>query len=140
MLRRTDPPGAECQILRVLRVAWVACLAGCGASEAPEPRAPADPPVAEASPPDSLVLVVGGASVWHTLSREGTSSGGERCLERSLEIRREGRAPVRVPLLYTREAPRALDDSTLEARVFLNCAPGDRYRIDMRTGQPTRIR
>ncbi len=131
---------AECKILRVLRLAGVAWLAGCGAPEAPPPREPAASPVAETGPPDSLVLVVGEATVWHTLSREATGPGGERCLERTLEIRREGAGTVRVPLLYTRDVPRVVDDSTLEARVVLNCAPGDRYRIDMRTGQPTRIR
>jgi hypothetical protein len=99
MLRRTDPRGAECKILRVLRLVPIAWLAGCGAPEAPGRNAAPDSAVAEAKPPDSLVLVVGEATVWHTLSREATGSGGERCLERTLEIRREGAAVVRVPLL-----------------------------------------
>lgn len=140
MLSRADPVRADCKILRVLRTAAVAGLAACSGEEAGQPRPPVDRPVAEAGPADSLVLVVGTDSVWHTLSRASTGAAGERCLERTLEIRRAGRAAVRVPLLYTRDVPRVIDDSTLEARVFLNCAPADRYRIDMRTGQPTRIR
>ena len=106
--------------------------------------AASDRPVTEAardaSQRDSLVLEAAGLSVWHTLSREATGPGGERCLERTLEIRREGGPPVRVPLLYTRDVPRLIDDSTLEARVYRDCAPGDLYRIDARTGQPTPVR
>jgi hypothetical protein len=86
-----------------------------------------------------MVLETAALTVWHTLSREATSAAGERCSERTLEIRREG-STVRVPLLYTLDAPTVVDDSTLEARVYRNCAPGDRYRIDVRTGQPTPIR
>jgi hypothetical protein len=125
--------------LRFLRVAALAGIAACGGDD-PERPVPGARAAAQAQPPDSLVLMAGEASVWHTLSREATDSSGERCLERTLEIRREGATTVRVPLLYTRDVPRLIDDSTLEARVFLNCAPGDRYRIDMRTGQPTPVR
>ena len=119
----------------------VPLLMACGEGDRDDP-ARGQPPAAPApaAPADSLVLETPTASVWHTLSREATGPGGERCLERTLEIRRDGAAPVRVPLLYTLDVPRVVDDSTLEARVFLNCAPGDRYRIHMRTGQPTRIR
>jgi len=128
-----------------MKLRWmpgVAVLASGACQAEPGPAAaPAAPRSAEApAPPDSLVLEVSGAGVWHTLSREATSSGGERCLERTLEIRRDGAPSVRVPLLYTRDVPTVIDDSTLEARVFRDCAPGDRYRIDMRTGQPTPIR
>jgi hypothetical protein len=94
-----------------------------------------------ADPPDSLVLVFGGSSVWHTLSREARSASGESCLERTLEIRHAaGSRPVRVPLLYTMDVPELVDDSTLEARVYRDCAPGDLYRIHVRTGQPTPVR
>ena len=140
MPRRAEPAGADCKFLRVLRGAAAALLVACGAEEAPEPAVPGRSQAVAPGPADSLVLEVGQASVWHTLSREATGPGGERCLERTLEIRRDGAAPVRVPLLYTLDVPRVVDDSTLEARVFLNCAPGDRYRIHMRTGQPTPVR
>ena len=125
---------------RRMPVALILAALACGS----EGQAASDRPVAipapEAPPGDSLVLEAAGLSVWHTLSRQATGSGGERCLERTLEIRRDGAPPVRVPLLYTRDVPRLIDDSTLEARVYRDCAPGDRYRIDARTGQPTPVR
>lgn len=127
-------------ILRWMQAVVVAGILACGGERAPEPRAAAEQPDVSSSPADSLLLEAAGGTVWHTLSREATSPAGERCLERTLEIRRPGAPPVRVPLLYTRDVPRIIDDSTLEARVYLDCTPGDRYRIDMRTGQPTRIR
>ncbi len=126
--------------LRWMRGVALLVSSACQGEPAPE-AAPAAAGSPEApAPADSLVLEVPGASIWHTLSREAASPEGERCLERTLEIRRDGAPAVRVPLLYTRDAPTVIDDSTLEARVFRNCAPGDRYRIDMRTGQPTPVR
>ncbi|HEU4828799.1 MAG TPA: hypothetical protein VFT04_06360 [Gemmatimonadales bacterium] len=127
-------------ILRRMQAAVLAGILACGGERTPETAASAGDPVPPPAPADSLVLAVGGATVWHTLSRGDTNPAGEPCLERTLEIRRDGAPPVRVPLLYTRDVPRIIDDSTLEARVYLDCTPGDRYRIDMRTGQPTPIR
>lgn len=125
---------------RRMRAPLLLAIVACGG----EVPAASDRPVAAAAPTapqaDSLVLEAAGLSVWHTLSREATGSAGEGCLERTLEIRREGAPPVRVPLLYTRDVPRLIDDSTLEARVYRDCAPGDLYRIDARTGQPTPVR
>ena len=126
--------------LRGVRPWMIAGFLGCGGERTPEAMPPDRSPDAPADPPEELALEVPGASVWHTLSREATGPSGERCLERTLEIRREGAPPVRVPLLYTRDIPRVIDDSTLEARVYLNCTPGDRYRIHTRTGQPTPVR
>jgi hypothetical protein len=126
--------------LRGVRPWILAGLCACGGERTPDPAPQDPPPPPSGDPGDELVLELTGASVWHTLSREATGPSGERCLERTLEIRREGVPPVRVPLLYTRDVPRVIDDSTLEARVYLNCAPGDRYRIDTRTGQPTPLR
>ena len=126
--------------LRGVRPWMIAGVVACGGERTPEAAPPDRLPAVSADPPDELALELPGASVWHTSSREATDSSGERCLERTLEIRREGAPPVRVPLLYTRDVPRVIDDSTLEARVYLNCTPGDRYRIDTRTGQPTPVR
>jgi len=126
----------------------VMCLVwstGCGgaddaASRNPDTGPVADSPVTASMPPDSLVMQIPGATVWHTLSREAMDSSGRPCLERTLEIRPDSGSPVRVPLLYTRDVPVIVDDSTLEARVYRDCQPGDRYRVDLRTGQPTPVR
>lgn len=125
---------------RRMRPILLLALLACEREARPAAGSPIAKTAPDAPPADSLVLEAAGLSVWHTLSREATGSGGERCLERTLEIRRNGAAAVRVPLLYTRDVPRLIDDSTLEARVYRDCAPGDRYRIDLRTGQPTPVR
>ena len=96
---------------------------------------------AEAAPPDSLALRLGdGIEVWYTMARPADSAGGARCLERTLEIRHPGGTRVGVPLLYTRDLPKVVDDSTLEARLSGDCVPGERYRIDIRSGRPTPVR
>jgi hypothetical protein len=86
-----------------------------------------------------VLTLPNGATAWYTLAREARAADGTPCVERGLEIRRGG-TRVAVPLLYTRDIPTAADDSTLEARLYLNCAPGDRYRVNTRTGQPTPVR
>lgn len=120
----------------------LATLAACGRGDRDDSgREQASPPAEPAAPADSLVLETPSASVWHTLSRLGISATGDTCLERTIEIRGADSAPpIRVPLLYTRDVPTVIDDSTLEARVYRDCVPGTRYRIDMRTGQPTPVR
>ena len=131
----------RCALRFIPLTVMLAVLSACRSDRATDGGRSATGTSAAAAPADSLVLVLPGATVWHVLSREATSAAGEACLERTLEIRRDdGSPPVRVPLLYTRDVPSVADDSTLEARVFLNCAPGDRYRIHMRTGQPTPVR
>jgi hypothetical protein len=89
---------------------------------------------------DSLVLTApGGVEVWYTLSREGKAADGSRCMDRTLEIRR-GDTRVPVPLLYTGAAPELVNDSTIRARLSQNCAPGDTYLVNLRTGRPVRER
>ncbi len=117
---------------------------GCTSAERPASAASADtaPPAGAppAPPPDSLVLTLAdGGTVWYTLARDARAQDGTPCVERTLEIRR-GSERVAVPLLYTRDVPSAPNDTTLEARLYLDCTPRDRYRIDLRTGQPTPIR
>src|SRR5690606_33091746 len=126
----------------VAALAWAAACGGAGDAASRDPdTAPGGDSVASAMvPPDSLILRIPGATVWHTLSREAMDSSGGACLERTLEIRPDAGRPVRVPLLYTRDVPVVVDDSTLEARVYRDCRPGDRYRVDLRTGQPTPVR
>jgi hypothetical protein len=118
---------------------FAAALA-CSPGDRPA-AAPADSaPPAAAAPADSLVLTLrDGATVWYTLARDASAADGTPCVERGLEIRRGG-TRVAVPLLYTRDIPSAADDSTLEARLYLHCAPGGRYRVNTRTGRPTPVR
>lgn len=90
-------------------------------------------------PPDSLVLsAASGVTIWFTEGRQGTDVAGNSCYERTLEIRRDT-VRIKVPLLYTVTLPRLLDDSTLRAELARDCRPGDAYRVNLRTGQPTRI-
>lgn len=94
---------------------------------------------AEAVLADSLILTAAdGSGVWLTAGRDGRKPDGTVCAERLIEIRR-GTARVHVPLLYTGEAPRLVDDSTLEARLWLHCEPGDLYRVHLTTGQPVKV-
>lgn len=89
--------------------------------------------------PDSLVLTApDGTEVWFTQARRGIDSAGATCLERGLEIRREGTRTL-VPLLMTGTAPELRNDSTFRARIWLNCRPGNTYDVDLRTGRPTRV-
>ena len=87
---------------------------------------------------DSLALGISGGAIWFTLAREARGADGSPCLERTLEVRR-GSDTVAIPLLYTRDIPTLLDDTTASARVYRDCAPGDRYRFDLRSGQPVRM-
>ena len=118
-------------------------LAACGPDQAR--NAPAPPAVAAgagsaaaAVPPDSLALrTPGGVEVWFTLAREDRNGAGSVCVERGLEIR-EGTRRTPVPLLYTRDVPRVVNDSTVSARLWTACAAGPEYRVNLRTGQPVR--
>ncbi|MBA2627306.1 MAG: hypothetical protein H0U85_04785 [Gemmatimonadales bacterium] len=93
-----------------------------------------------ATPADSLVVAgSGGVAVWFTLAREDHDTNGTVCTDRAIEIRR-GASRVAVPLLYTQATPRIIDDSTVEAVLYRACHPVDRYRVDIRTGQPTPVR
>jgi hypothetical protein len=95
---------------------------------------------AAAAPADSLVLrTAQGLEVWLTLARDGQDSSGARCVERGLEIR-EGARRTPVPLLYTRDRPHLLNDSTISARLWTRCTAGPEYRVSLRTGQPVRAR
>ena len=111
--------------------------AACKAS-APPPSNAADVPRATPDPVPELVLTApGGAQVWFGDARESRDSSGTTCRERTLEIRGPAGRRI-VPLLYTLDTPTVLDDSTIRARLFTDCRPGPAYRIDLRTGLPTR--
>ena len=100
------------------------------------------PSLAEApgapAPADSLVLrTPRGVEVWLTLTRDGRDSSGVACVERGLEIR-DGTRRTAVPLLYPREVPRLVTESTVSVRLWTHCRPGPEYRVNLRTGQPVR--
>jgi len=86
---------------------------------------------------DSLVLAVSEeVGVWFTSGREAQGADGGTCVERTMQIR-SGQDAILVPLLYTGSAPVLVDDTTMQADLWLNCEPGDRYLVDLRTGRPT---
>lgn len=114
----------------------LAALLACGGSKAQKPAVTDS--VASLPPTDSLVLTSpAGVEIWYTLARSAISAGGLQCVERGLEIRQGGRR-VQVPLLYTGSPPVLLNDSTMQATLWTHCAPGDPYRVDLRTGHPVR--
>ena len=88
---------------------------------------------------DSLALrAPDGTEVWFADSRVGTPVDGRPCIERVMEIRRDGER-IAVPLLYTGEKPELIDDSTMRAHIWLNCRPGNTYDVNLRSGEPRRV-
>lgn len=128
----------------IRRCAFLGMLAapagGCGPREETGAAA-ADSAAAEpAAPADSLAATApGGVEIWFTLAREGKAADGSTCIDRTLEIRREG-TRVPVPLLYTGSAPEIVNDTTMRARLSDRCIPGDAYLVNLRTGRPVRER
>jgi len=112
--------------------AW---LSACGRTERAQTNTSAGK-VRE--PQDSLATSTrSGVEVWFTLSRPARSSEGQSCVERGLEIRRDGRR-LPIPLLYTGEAPTVVNDSTIRAMLWTDCRPVTPYRVDLQTGRPVR--
>ena len=116
----------------------LAALLACGGPTGRKPAA-ADR-VTDVAPSDSLVLTnPAGVEIWFTLARAATGAGGLRCVERGLEIRQGGKR-VQVPLLYTGAPPVLLNDSTIRAKLWTHCTPGDAYLVNLRSGHPVRER
>ena len=114
----------------------IACNTGGG--DKPEPGA--EDVAQAAAPADTLVgTAPGGVEIWFTLSREAKAADGTPCIDRTIEIRRNG-ARVPVPLLYTGAVPELVNDSTIRARLSNQCVPGDAYLVDLRSGRPVRER
>lgn len=110
-------------------------ILGCGKAERDLHQKSAGEP---ADPPDSLASAVRpGQEIWFTLSRNAQSADGRPGVERGLEIRTDGKR-IPIPLLYTREAPVLLNDSTLRAKLYSHCGAIASYRVDLRTGRPVR--
>ena len=114
-----------------LAASLAACHAGSG------DRASAADTAMSVVPADSLAVAGAGVEIWFTLSRPGLAPDGSPCADRAIEIRRGDRR-IPVPLLYTGEAPRIVNDSTARAILFTGCRAGDAYLVDLRTGRPRR--
>jgi len=117
-------------------------LAAC-TGERPHAAPPAAEQAADPVYPtltDSLVLTApGGVEVYFSGARVGTDSTGASCMERGIVLVRGG-ARTLVPLLMTGAAPTLVNDTTIRARIWLHCRPGNTYDVNLRTGAPTRIR
>jgi hypothetical protein len=121
-----------------------ACLAACGARGEPSPGSPHPDDTGattvdstSVTPPDSLALTIAdGTMIWFAEGRRAADSAGSTCVERTLEIRRDT-VRMKVPLFYTRAAPTVLDDSSVRAELYRDCAPVGVYRVNLRTGAPT---
>jgi hypothetical protein len=127
-------------VSRIPGAALLLCLGGLACSS-PHPAPPQDPAATRPPPPaDSLVLTApGGVEVWFTDARQAQDSAGHSCSERVMQIRRDGRR-IAIPLLYTGAPPRLVNDSTIEAAIWLHCRPGNVYRVSLGTGQPVRVK
>ena len=118
------------------RAAVILLLAipACGRKEEAD-TAPAAPAAVDA---ELALQVSDSVAVWFTSGRADTSADGRVCRERVMEIRGRDRA-IPVPLLYTGEPPTLTTDSTLQVRLWRHCVPADLYRVNLKTGQPTRV-
>ncbi len=89
---------------------------------------------------DSMILRSrAGYEVWYSGSRPARDDNGQVCVERTMQIRRDT-TRINIPLLYTGAPPLLVNDSTIEAAIWLNCRPGNLYRVNLRTGLPVRVR
>ncbi len=126
--------------VRATAVVLVTALAACGGAAETKSAASADSAPQPPKPPrlpDSLALrAPDGTELWFTDARTAKSPAtGATCIERVMEIRRDSlRIPV--PLLYTAERPVLVNDTLASAHIYLDCAPGNLYRINLRNGQP----
>lgn len=127
----------------VLFMSTLVTVLACGGSR-PEAGAEAaeseDEGMVAARVSDSLILTTpAGYQVWYSGSRPARADNGQVCVERTMQIRRDS-TRVNIPLLYTGATPFLVNDTTIEAAIWLNCRPGNVYRVNLRTGLPVRVR
>jgi hypothetical protein len=123
----TPRPG----ILVLLAIGLMAC-----SESGRHPPAIPDSTSSTGSSADSLIMTLADSTgVWRVAGRADTSSAGAICTERLLELRRGDRR-LPVPLLYTLDAPKAINDSTLRAALYRHCEVQAWYLVDTRTGLP----
>ncbi len=124
-------------LLLLLVLGAAACGGGRRDADAEPPE---DEGMVPGRPADSLALrTPSGVEIWFTGSRPAMDAAGQVCVEHSMQIR-DGDRHVNIPLLYTGQAPTLVNDSTIEAAIWLNCQPGNVYQVNLRTGQPVRVR
>lgn len=127
----------------LVSLALVGAMLSCGGarSDADTAEAPAeDEGMVSAKVADSLILrSPAGYEVWFSGSRPARDDNGQVCIERTMQVRRDT-TRVNIPLLYTGAPPILVNDSTIEAAIWLHCRPGNVYRVNLRTGSPVRVR
>jgi hypothetical protein len=121
-------------VLPLLALLSLACDGGTPPASA---RTPTADSLAPQPTPQLVLRASGGSEVWFGDARESRDSAGAPCTERTLEIRGPAGRRI-VPLLYTLDTPTVLDDSTIRARLYTDCRPGRFYRVNLRTGLPSR--
>jgi hypothetical protein len=123
-----------------MRYLWGTLLLIVACGEQPKPAATADSITAPPKPqPEQVLTAPNGVEVWFTDSRTARDSAGTSCTERVMQVRRDGKQ-IAVPLLYTGAKPTLVNDSTMEAAIWLNCRPGNVYHVNLRTGYPERVK
>jgi hypothetical protein len=126
-------------VKRPLLLAAALAVTACGESSKPRVAAPAAV-AQEAHTRDSLILTTkAGAELWFVAERPANDSSGAACTERAMEIRWAGKVTP-IPLLYTGATPRLVNDTTIEAAIWLHCRPGNVYQVDLHTGRPVRVK
>ena len=116
--------------------AVIALLAVTACSRRDEAR-PFPPVTATSTAAELALRVSDSVAIWFTSARVDTSASGSECRERVMEIRVRDRT-IPVPLLYTGETPTITTDSTVQVHLWRHCVPADLYRVNLKTGQPTR--
>lgn len=126
----------------LLSLALAATALSCGGSDRTDAAGeePDDEGMVTSNVTDSMILRTrAGDEVWYSGSRPARDDNGQVCVERTLQIRRDS-TRINIPLLYTGAPPVLVNDSTIEAAIWLHCRPGNIYRVSLRTGSPVRVR
>lgn len=126
----------------LLSLALAATALSCGGGDRPDADEAEsdDEGMISSSVADSMVLrTAAGYEVWFSGTRPARDDNGQVCVERTMQIRRDT-TRINIPLLYTGDPPVLVNDSTIEAAIWLHCRPGNVYRVDLRTGSPVRVR
>lgn len=123
-----------------LSAALLAALIACGGKQERATPAADTAAAVPARPPAELALKApNGVEVWFTDARAASDSTGASCTERVMQIRRDGKE-IAIPLLYTGAVPKLVNDSTIEAAIWLHCRPGNVYQVNLHTGHPERVK
>jgi hypothetical protein len=127
---------------QLLMLALAATALSCGGGDRGDAAEaePDDEGMISSNVTDSMILRTrAGYEVWYSGSRPARDDNGQVCVERAMQIRRDT-SRINIPLLYTGAPPVLVNDSTIEAAIWLHCRPGNLYRVDLRNGLPVRVR